>query len=71
MQIKVTKCIKNALFFGKIWSYQKKAVPLHAFSARRKWLTTISLLRNSCSRRTSSSPQELEILGDPKREKGL
>ena len=55
----------------KILSIRKKAVILHAFFARRKWLTTISLLRNSCSRRTSSSPQELEILGDPNREKGL
>ena len=48
----------------------KKSSTFARFFARRKWLTTISLLRNSCSRRTFSSPQELEILGDPKERKG-
>jgi len=32
MQIKVTKCIKNALFFRNIWSIQKIVVLLRAFS---------------------------------------
>ena len=60
------KSCEIALFFQNIWSYQKKAVPLHSLSTRRSDITNwcgSSVGQNTClsrmgSRvRVSSAPQ--------------